>query len=383
MSNGTLGVDTPLCIDGRMLASRVTGVARYAATLLRTLREAGSAPMILQAERRGGPPIRRWVHAMSPWPRPAQIASDRTVLSADSELFREAQIFFDLHGRPMPVRANIEPGVMHWTYPVPLRLEGWCNVYTVHDAIPLTQPTLSPIRSKRHRRILHALAADAARFVTVSISARNDLIEELGYGPEFICAIPQGVAPAPRGGVLPRDLTPGGYFLACGPVEPRKNHVALALAHAASGAARPLVIAGADGWRAAEVLSRLEPRPGLIRLGYQSCENMAALIAGARALLMPSLAEGFGLPVAEAMMAGVPVMTSDQGALRETACGSALLVNPKDVEAMARAIGALERDDALVSSLAADARRRAEVFSLDTYGHSLSGLYCELVERAR
>ena len=297
-----------------MLGVSATGVGRYADTLLSTLRQAGAEPMVLVAERRPRGRIWRWARAPRTAARRDALAQGREQShSAPAGLFQEAQIFFDLHRRPMPVATDGPAGVMHWTYPVPLYMEGWRNIYTVHDAIPLNQPLLSPIDARRHRRLLEAITRCADRLLAVSETARGDIVAALGCDAELVVTVPQGVAPLPADGPLPAGLSAGDFYLFCGSIEPRKNLIQLVQAHAASGTGRPLVIAGPDGWRAREILARIVGRPNVIRLPYQTRENLGALVRDARAVLFPSLAEGFGLPVIEAMIMGTPVMASDAG----------------------------------------------------------------------
>jgi glycosyltransferase involved in cell wall biosynthesis len=374
------GAPPVICLDGRMLDARATGVGRYADTLLATLRQAGAQPMILAA--RGDPcgPMRRWFRAWRTSPRLARRIGAEGLLAGPPDLFREAQAFFDLHRRLLPVITDAAPGVMHWTYPVPLRMEGWRNIYTVHDAIPLSQPALTPIDTQRHRRLLQAIARGADRLITVSEAARSDLIVSLGCDAGLVVAAPQGVAALPTNGLLPRGLSAGGFYLFCGSIEPRKNLVRLSQAHAASGAVRPLVIAGPEGWRAQDIMARITAFPGVIRLPYQSRESLGALVRDARALLFPSLAEGFGLPVIEAMLMGTPVLTSALAALRETAGGAALLVDPHDGEAMAAAIARLDQDDVLIADLTAAGRQRATAFSLPAYAARLAAIHADQME---
>lgn len=362
-----------------MLDAGATGVGRYADTLLATLEQAGARPRVLAAEPAAGRLSWRWARAIGRGRRRAPASADGRVLRGPAELFQEAQVFFDLHGRPLPVATDAPPGIMHWTYPVPLRLEGWRNVYTVHDAIPLDQPALTPIDPRRHRRLLKAIARQAAGLVTVSQTARADVVAALGCDPALVRAAPQGVAPLPDRAANPAGLAAGGYHLFCGAVEPRKNLVRLVEAHAASGAARPLVIAGPDGWRAAEITARIAGRAGVIRLPYQTREALGALVRDARALLFPSLAEGFGLPVIEAMGLGVPVLTSCGGALEETAGGAALLADPRDAAGLAAAIARIDGDDGLRARLSEAGRRRAEAFSLGAYAERLAAIYAAVM----
>jgi len=363
----------PLAIDGRMIgAAGGTGVSSYARGLLRALGEIGPAPLTLTD---GAPPqgrITRWARALAPGARPAFRVDPATWLAPD--IFRIAQIYFDIHRRLLTVRVPGPPGIMHWTYPVPLRIAGWANVYTVHDVIPLLQPSLSPIDSRRHRRLLDRIAGSATALITVSEAARADIIAALGCPASFVTDCSQVVDPAPSPAALPAGLQPGRYLIVCGSVERRKNIGAILAAYRASGVALPLVIAGPDGWHTDDFAAAMAA-PGVIRLPYLAEPILRAAIGRARALLMPSLAEGFGLPVAEAMALGTPVVTSHTGALAETAGGAALLVDPASVADIAAAIGQIVSDDVLHTELAAAGRHNAARFTLDAFAARLAALH--------
>jgi glycosyltransferase involved in cell wall biosynthesis len=361
---------------------RGTGVSRYARTLIEAqarlthdtleLRDDsvfGARPAALER-------VGRWARAIVPWARAAhlRIEGGRQLLHA-ADLFRLAQVYFDIHGRLLPIRAP-GTGVMHWTYPVPLRLVGWHNVYTVHDVIPLLEPALSPIAPARLRRLLRAVAGAGDALVTVSAAARDDIMRELGCKPERVFDCGQAIDPTqPASVALPDGAAPRGYFLVCGAIEPRKNLVRLLEAYRRSVTGLPLLFVGPDGWRAAEIVQAIAATPGARRLGYLPDEGVRALLANARALLMPSLAEGFGLPAAEAMALGTPVMTSDRGALAEVAGGAALAIDPMDVAAMADAIARLATDDALCGHLAQAGRASSTRFAPDGFAARLERVY--------
>ena len=124
--------------------------------------------------------------------------------------------------------------------------------------------------------------------------------------------------------------------------------------------------------------SLIRPERTVRRFPYLPLDHLVSLIRGARAVLFPSLYEGFGLPVLEAMLLGTPVMTSNVSSLPEIAGDAALLVDPYDVEAMSRAIRDLDADNGLRSELAARGRLRAEVFSAKAYERRLTSLYAVL-----
>ena len=362
------------CVDARgLLARHGTGVATYAAGLAEALASAG-IPVERLTETSPAPSrLHRYLAALPPSPRPAPLTAPGLRTGADP--FRTAQVFFDLHRRFMPLQDASPPGLMHWTYPVPLRFTGAPNIYTVHDVIPLQHPALSPIPPARLRRLLRGVGRWAAHIVTVSEASRAALLAETGWPPTRVTSTGQSVsvtgadpsAPAAYG------LQPGGYFLCAGTVEPRKNIARLLAAHAASGVSAPLVLAGPDGWRAAGELQGAGP--GLRRLPWLPRPALLGLMAGARAVLMPSLAEGFGLPVAEAMALSVPALASKDQALSEVAGCAALLADAGSIGALAAAIQALDSNKELRTSLAARGLRRAEAFTPAAHARRLLAVY--------
>jgi glycosyltransferase involved in cell wall biosynthesis len=217
--------------------------------------------------------------------------------------------------------------------PVPL-------VVTVHDLALLRHPEAFPAWHRRSGQVaLRAAVGRADAIVAVSGFTRDELVELLDVAVERIRVVPNGVDPVftPQG-----PTAHGDYVLAVGTLEPRKNLAAAVEAARQAGA--ELRVVGARGWGGVEV-------PGW--LGRPSDDELAALYRGARCLLYPSLYEGFGLPVLEAMACGTPVVTSRGGATEEVAGGAAVLVDATDPDAIAAGIGAAEsqRDELVRSGL--------------------------------
>ncbi len=381
-----------VAMDGRMLDVSGTGVATYARALRGALRTIAD-PRLILTDRFGAESAapfareRRLLAALSSAeraarPLPERSATGESLLFA-RDIFRIAHVHFRLRGRLLTVRLPGPPGIMHWTYPVPLHIDGWANLYTVHDVIPLIHPDLTPINARRHARLLRCITGAAARLVTVSEAARAEIVAALGCPAAQVANCGQAVD---VGGwerrAAPSGLPPCGYLLACGTVEVRKNLARLVEAYRASGVALPLVIAGPDG-SGSEALAAALATPGVIRMPYLDRDDMLALIAQARALLMPSLAEGFGLPVAEALALGTPVVTSRGGALGETAGGAALLVDPRDTAAITDAIRRIAANDALCAALAAAGPPAAERFTLARFAGRLATLYDAVIAEPR
>lgn len=218
----------------------------------------------------------------------------------------------------------------------------------VHDAIPSDFPEYArPGGARAHEtRIRNGIAIADGVIVNSEATARS-LMRFAADRPGFCPLVaPLGVEPPPASGSSEPGVT-GPYFLCVGTIEPRKNHMLLLhiwrqFAAMPAGAAPRLIIVGRRGWENENVIDLLDRSPGLVGLvreeGRVGDARMAALMRGARALLMPSFAEGFGLPVAEALAAGVPVIASDIPALRETGGTVPDYLDPTDGPGWRRAI---------------------------------------------
>jgi glycosyltransferase involved in cell wall biosynthesis len=376
-------------MDGRMLVDAQTGVATYARSLRQAIATISNrSGLLVDRENLTSPPPEPFGKAgrvgRAFWPLARIARRDRDESSESryriTDAFRLAQVFLDLHGKTLPIRIPGGAGIAHWSYPLPLHIVGWTNIYTIHDLIPLTHIGMSPIAPARHRRLLRAIAAVADGVVTVSESALHDVATEFGPSslPMINCGQPVDVG-GPIG-VLPADLRSRGYLLVLGSVEVRKNIPAIVAAHRASGVAIPLVISGPDGW-GASIISEVIGSRNVKRLPYLPSDAIRTLLSEARALVMASLAEGFGLPVAEAMALGTPVITSDRGALAETAGGAALLVDPADEASIAGAMRRVATDDVLWHNLSEIGKIRADAFTPSRFATRLGDFYGRLREK--
>lgn len=345
--------------------------------------------------------------------RPVSVSGfvDKRALGANSahfdriltapHVFRAAWAYFSLTGRFLPVRVDPVPEVAHWTLPMPIHHPGARNVYTVHDVIPLKLPFSTLDNKRSYRRLIKAVVAKADQIITVSETTTKDLLElEQGAAPRISNTFQSAKIPAEY---LARSdeenartianllgLQHRKFFLFYSAIEPKKNLGRLIEAYLASNSSFPLVIVGAKAWLADPELHALryetarsalasdgsvsETRAAL--LDHVSFGLLVALIRSARAVLFPSIYEGFGLPILEAMMCGTPVLTSNFGAMREVAGpDAALLVDPFDVREIRQGIDSLSRDDGLCQLLAAAGPVRAEAFSWDRYRGRLAAAY--------
>jgi glycosyltransferase involved in cell wall biosynthesis len=211
--------------------------------------------------------------------------------------------------------------------------------------------------------ILGPALRQAGAVLVISEKTRQDLLEcyPIPGLDAKVAVVPLGLtAPAPAG-PLPDGLG-SGFILAVGTVEPRKNYPRLVEAYRllrARTQAPPLVIAGRPGWAYGDTIDRLRAEPGVRYLGHVDEPTLSALYDTAAVLAFPSLYEGFGLPLLEAMARGLPALVGRAGALPELAGDAAFPVDPEDVEAIANGLERLLADEALRKQLTARAKRRA------------------------
>jgi glycosyltransferase involved in cell wall biosynthesis len=369
-------------MDGRLLFDAQTGVGTYARSLHAAMTGLFAHPILLTDRIDTAVPPRvpfegpRRI-ARAAWPGMRAAIDDGRDLAGWQrfrvpDLYRLAQVYFDIHGRLLPVCIPGPPGIAHWTYPLPLHIVGWRNLYTVHDLIPLTHPGLSPIDPKRYKRLFNVIAGRAAGVVTVS-SASADAVRERVPPSLPVIDCGQPVLPGARGR-LPQGLRSRGYMLVVGSVEYRKNIPLIVSAYRTSGVPLPLVIAGPDGWGAEAIAGTLS-HEGVVRLPFLPGDVVRSLIAEARLLVMMSRAEGFGLPVAEAMAMGTPVITTNEGALAEISGDAGVNIAPEDVSALAEAMRRLSQDEGFWSDRRTAGLMRAKAFDPERFSARIAHLY--------
>jgi glycosyltransferase involved in cell wall biosynthesis len=307
-------------------------------------------------------------------------------------LFTISARYFRRYKKFMTVRVPNPPEIMHWTYPVPIKLAGSSNIYTIHDLVPLRLPHTSLEDKRYYDALIRECVSTADHIVTVSESSRRDIQNLFSISPDRLTNTYQPIDIPPEApneaefkARIERlfDLSPGQYFLFFGAIEPKKNVGRIIEAYLSSGISTPLVIVGAGGWHSDRELRVLNGAHGKKLAGanrirvvdYLPRPLLIELIRGARAVLFPSLYEGFGLPAAEALALGAPLLTSNTGSLPEVAGDAALLVDPYDVRALTAAICRLDGDSALRAKLAAAGPVQASNFSNTRYQQAIAQLY--------
>jgi glycosyltransferase involved in cell wall biosynthesis len=270
-----------------------------------------------------------------------------------------------LRRRPRPDVLFVPAHVLPLIHPLP-------SVVTVHDLGYRRYPETHPPNQRRYLDWSTRFAArNATHLLADSEATRRDLMEFYGAEAEKVTVVypggPEGLGRVDPAPVRARYGLPDEYVLHVGTLQPRKNLIRLMEAVAAVRARRPelgLVLAGRPGWLAEPILKLARVQAEWVRLlDYVPATDLAALYSGARVFAFPSLYEGFGFPILEAMACGAPVVCAATASLPELAGEAALQVDPLDVTALASAIERVLGDGALRAELAARGPAQARRFT--------------------
>jgi alpha-1,3-rhamnosyl/mannosyltransferase len=242
---------------------------------------------------------------------------------------------------------------------------------TIHDLTCWLMPEFhTEANIRADKTFADRILRRADGLIAVSENTRQDAIRLLGIAPDRIETIHSGVDQR-YFDAQPSAIAHGRkrpYVLFVGAIEPRKNLDTLLNAWSSLSRdlreAFELVIAGPEGWGAEKTLARIQQE--VTWLGYVPEADLPSLVAGATAFVYPSLYEGFGFPVAQAMAAGVAVVTSNNSSLREIAGDAALLIDPKSASEIANALTRVLESESLRQDLGARGRMQAGQFRWET-----------------
>jgi alpha-1,3-rhamnosyl/mannosyltransferase len=271
------------------------------------------------------------------------------------------------------------------------------TVTTVHDLSVLLHPEWHPADRVRYFENHFPRALERSRhFIADSECTRQQMIRLLGVAPKSVTRIYIGVRPILR--PLPETEVqiglrrlglPPRYLLCVGTIEPRKNILRLLQAYCALAepirSQWPLLLVGSWGWNSAAVaryLDEIGRQCGVLHLGYLPEDYLAVLYNGARALLYPSLYEGFGLPPLEMMACGGAVLASTAEAVAETAGQRACLIDPEDVDSWRQAIERVLTDDGWWQSLRTGSQEAARPFTWERCATQTLQVYRALARSA-
>lgn len=249
-------------------------------------------------------------------------------------------------------------------------------VTTFHDLFVLTGDYSTPEFRRRFAAQARHAAAESDCIITVSEFTAGQVEQLLGVNRARLRVVHHGVhVPPPPG--APREKV----VLHVGALQKRKNIVRLVRAFEAMPASWRLALAGSAGFGGGEILRAIESSPARDRievLGYVTAEDLARWYARSMILAFPSLDEGFGIPILEAMAAGVPVVTSNRSALAEVAGDAAVLVNPESLEEIADGLKHLAGNETLREELARKGFLRVREFSWPKAVEKTWNVYREL-----
>jgi glycosyltransferase involved in cell wall biosynthesis len=372
-----------IALDGMPLGTKLTGVGHYTLELARSVAQAAPADRFTLIS-----------------PQPAAPSTGVAASSQTPENLSQINLHRGLLNRrwwslglPLYLRRN-SFDLFHGTnYEIPL----WGNppsVVTIHDLSLLLYPQAHEARLVRRARWrLPVMARRAARIITPTQAIKTEVCNHFGITPEKIVVTRE----APR--ALFRRLDPAqtldlqkrlgvekDFILFVGTVEPRKNLERLVQAFEqilrSTSLTPQLVIAGGEGWLMDDFAAGIEKRglAGRVLLtGYLHDAELCGLYSACSVFVYPSLYEGFGLPLVEAMACGAPVITSDIPSIGETVEGSARLVDPLNVEDLAGAMVEMLSNEAVRRHFSAKGLERVKVFSWERTAEKTLEVYREVL----
>jgi glycosyltransferase involved in cell wall biosynthesis len=366
-------------LDARYVSRLQSGIGHYTQHLIAGLAALDGTTRYTCLVVRAGPGLNVSQPNLDTWP---------TRVSYDNHVAGDLWLLAYLPFRLRRLGADVYHGPAVF---LPLVKLGYRTVVTVHDLVSFLFPETVPRKYSLYMRLMTRLAVHSAdHIIAVSRATRDDLVRVLGVREDQVAVIHEGVAsefagsPAPEAeeAVLRRYGIRAPYCLFVGNLEPRKNLgrlvEAFALLAARGGVDLQLVLAGTRGWLYRDIFRAVEAHGLSARIvvtGYVPSPDLPTFYRAAACFVFPSLYEGFGLPVLEAMSAGTPVVASRVGAIPEVAGDAALLVDARRPAELAEAIWSVLTEPALRSRLATRGRARARLFTWDRMARETLAVY--------
>jgi len=308
------------------------------------------------------------------------------------DAFHSANRFYAVFKRPVKFTVKNKPDIWHMTTPLPIKLKGVKTVITVHDLIPLRVP-FTTLDVKSNFYYLFKWACESADLIlSVSEQTKKDIIEIYNIPAEKIQVTWQSIKAIPevkndnnnfdKKYLSSHKIKKEKYVLFVGNIEPKKNIKSLILAMSLIDPKVKLAIVGKKAWLWEDQLSNIDKyldKKRVVFMDFVGDDELAVLFRNASCLVFPSIYEGFGLPVLEAMQHNCPVICSGTTSLPEVAGDAALYIDPYDYKDIRSKIVSVLEDPDLRRDMIAKGRKRVEFFSPDNYAKRLELAYSQIL----
>jgi glycosyltransferase involved in cell wall biosynthesis len=354
-----------IAFDGTVLHGRKSGVGYYCEELLKAMLAANQADQFF---------------VFSHQPLTLDIPSSNGNLKFTNSVHFPVRAVY-LHALLPKILNEIQPDLCHYTNFLAPVFEDRPYLVTIHDMGLEVLRDAHPLAKRLYtKRLIPRVARKARLILTNSEFSKWEIVRHLAIPEDRIRVTPLAASPEFRPVTPPRR---DPYFLYVGNLEPRKNLERLVEAFARMpGKDHDLLVVGDRWYRGAAVEEKAKSLGlnGRVKfLGYVPREDLPGLFSGAAAFVYPSLLEGFGMPIVEAMACGAPVITSNNSSMREVAADAAMLVDPLNVREMTDAMARLAEDEGLRAELASRGLKRAKEFSWEKTAELTMEAYREVL----
>lgn len=380
-----------ILVDALPLKGLQTGIGRYVRTLYQAMEAAGSKSTQVEIGYFDGFAVRRTMPAAADPGRWTALTGALWKLPDAAVTALRVFHWLNYERRLRAACRKERFHVYHETSFFPAALRGVPTVFSLFDfSLDHYAHTHPRERVWFHRLLFPRRIGYAAQIVTLSRFVKDEAVQRLGIEEARLTVIPP--APDPVFGPRPQATVEaacrrfgirGPYLLFVGSLEPRKNLHTVLEAWNRLGRPVGLVLAGWSAWGKKDWLPQADPggHETPVRTGYVDDDTLAALYSGARALVYPSLYEGFGLPIVEAMACGCPVICSHTSSMPEAAGDAAHLVDPRDPDALAAALDRVLTDETYRETLIRRGFRHAATFSWENTARAALDIFRCTAER--